>query len=157
MWKSLCAFFSALRYLNFFNLLIFTFVQNIFDNIAILVSHTFSAPFVFDFMSYLMWKVKCWSCFKLSLHRWHLRKGRHMKITFHFLKLMKVTPRNRSLGEKIHPIRADTFNCWEYFFGCAVHSGQLQRFNRPTYIFTCWISLYICFDRKAGSSLFHGQ
>lgn len=42
-------------------------------------------------------------------------------------------------------------------FAIIVYLEQLGGINILTYIFMCQISLYICFDRKAGNSLFHGQ
>lgn len=100
------------------------------------------------------WISKILTLLKTFLHGWHLKKGRYTKIGFHFLKLMKVTLCNGSLGEKIYYFMEDIK---KNVMQTAVYPVQLKRFSSLTYAFTYWISLYICFDRKAGNSLFHGQ
>lgn len=88
----------------------------------------------------------------------HVKQDKDREIGSHFLKLMKVSlSAMQHKGRTIHYFMAILRKCWAHSLCSVEQPAQQSRLNNLTFISTCWISLYICFDRKAGNSLFHGQ
>lgn len=106
-------------------------------------------------------QTQSWSKLEKKKHcflKGHVKQDKDREIGSHFLKLMKVSlSAMQHKGRTIHYFMAILRKCWAHSLCSVEQPAQQSRLNNLTFISTCWISLYICFDRKAGNSLFHGQ
>lgn len=160
MWKSISTYvFFLFRYAEIiYHPLLFTFALGHPNRIGVLISYVFLRTLCPCFPGQL-WSgdAKYWRLLKTFLHRKHLKQGR-FKDWFTFLEINESRCMRWIFGRENTLLYGRCFlKCYADFSRSAVFPQQLQRFNSLTYTFTCWISLYICFDRKAGNSLFHGQ